>query len=141
MWRGSAVAAAAAIAAYAVYHHRRRRRASPSHPDKEATPDALDIGRVIVSDGDRAAAGSGSDSIDDIGRVISYWFDGDFSELLSTRWFVQHNSGAQRALDAHIAEAFGPLLRRAERGELCSWEQAPRGRLALILLLDQVTLA
>ena len=103
MWRGSAVAAAAAIAAYAVYHHRRRRRASPSHPDKEATPDALDIGRVIVSDGDRAAAGSGSDSIDDIGRVISYWFDGDFSELLSTRWFVQHNSGAQRALDAHIA--------------------------------------
>ena len=147
MWRGSAVAAAAAIAAYAVYHHRRRRRASPSHPDKEATPDALDIGRVIVLDGDRAAAGSGSggggggDSIHDIGRVISYWFDGDFSELLSTRWFVQHNSGAQRALDAHIAEAFGPLLRRAERGELCSWEQTARGRLALILLLDQVTLA
>ena len=119
MWRGSAAAAAAAaIAAYAVYHHRRRRRASPSLPDGEATPDATDIG-----------------------RVISYWFDGDFSELLSTRWFVQHNSGAQRALDAHIAEAFGPLLRRAERGELCSWEQAPRGRLALILLLDQVTLA
>ena len=81
MWRGSAAAAAAAaIAAYAVYHHRRRRRASPSLPDGEATPDATDIG-----------------------RVISYWFDGDFSELLSTRWFVQHNSGAQRALDTHIA--------------------------------------
>lgn len=74
---------------------------------------------------------------EDIGRVLSYWFDGDLSELLSTRWFVQPDSGAQRALDAHIARVFGPLLRRAERGELCSWEQTPRGRLALILLLDQ----
>ena len=121
MWRGSAVAAAAAIAAYTVY---RRRRPLPSDPEEEAKP----IGRVISHSDEEA---------EDIGRVLSYWFDGDFSELLSTRWFVQPDSGAQRALDAHIARAFGPLLRRAERGELCSWERTPRGRLALILLLDQ----
>ena len=126
MWRGSAVAAAAAaaaIAAYTVYHHRRR-RPLPSGPEEEAN----DIS-FYSSYSDEEA--------DDIGRVISYWFDGDFSELLSTRWFVQPNSAAQRALDAHIARAFGALLQRAERGELCAWEQTPRGRLALILLLDQ----
>jgi uncharacterized protein (DUF924 family) len=124
-WAAAAAAAAAAITAYAVYH--RRRRSWPSDPEEE--PD--DTGRAATNSGEEEA------DEDEIDRVITYWFDGEFSELLSSRWFVQPNSGAQRALDAHITRAFGPLLQRAERDDLRSWQRTPRGRLALILLLDQ----
>ena len=120
----AAAAAGAAITAYAVYH---RRRVWPSDPEEE--PD--DTGRAATNSDEEGA------DEDEIDRVITYWFDGEFSELLSSRWFVQPNSGAQRALDAHITRAFGPLLQRAERDELHSWQRTPRGRLALILLLDQ----
>ena len=122
----AAAAAGAAITAYAVYH--RRRRSWPSDPEEE--PD--DTGRSTANSDEEEEADE-----DEIDRVITYWFDGEFSELLSSRWFVQPNSGAQRALDAHITRAFGPLLQRAERDELHSWQRTPRGRLALILLLDQ----
>ena len=112
----AAAAAGAAITAYAVYH--RRRRAWPS--DAEEEPD--DTGRAATNSDEEEA------DEDEIERVITYWFDGEFSELLSSRWFVQPNSGAQRALDAHITRAFGPLLQRAERDELRSWQRTPRGR-------------
>ena len=39
--------------------------------------------------------------------------------------------------DSAIAERFSPLLERAIRGELDEWAQAPRSRLALIIVLDQ----
>ena len=40
-------------------------------------------------------------------------------------------------VDREIAERFGADLVRARRGELDGWVETPRGRLALIILLDQ----
>ena len=40
-------------------------------------------------------------------------------------------------LDARVRERFGTLVAAARRGELDGWAASPRGRLALILVLDQ----
>ena len=40
-------------------------------------------------------------------------------------------------VDREITERFGELLERARRGELDHWADTPRGRLALIIVLDQ----
>src|SRR6476661_7302616 len=39
--------------------------------------------------------------------------------------------------DSEIVERFPPLLDRAQRGDLDSWSDSPRSRLALIIVLDQ----
>lgn len=49
------------------------------------------------------------------------------------KWFFQSNV----ELDRTIRERFGPLLERARRRELDAWTASPRGRLALIVLIDQ----
>jgi uncharacterized protein (DUF924 family) len=68
--------------------------------------------------------------------VLEYWFGdaGSSAAALEKRmgfWFGT-------AHDAEIRERFGELARRAADGELASWADSPRRRLALILLLDQV---
>src|SRR3712207_231602 len=40
-------------------------------------------------------------------------------------------------VDREITERFGELLEQARRGELDQWADTPRGRLALIIVLDQ----
>lgn len=50
------------------------------------------------------------------------------------RWYL---GGAE--LDAEIRERFGALVAAALDGQLRHWRATPRGRLALILLLDQFT--
>jgi uncharacterized protein (DUF924 family) len=40
-------------------------------------------------------------------------------------------------VDREITERFGDVLERARRGELDRWADTPRGRLALIVVLDQ----
>jgi uncharacterized protein (DUF924 family) len=40
-------------------------------------------------------------------------------------------------VDQQIADRFGADVERARRGELNQWAETPRGRLALIILLDQ----
>jgi len=47
-------------------------------------------------------------------------------------WF---EGGAE--VDQEIRERFGADLERARKGELSDWAKTPRGRLALIVLLDQ----
>jgi uncharacterized protein (DUF924 family) len=72
-----------------------------------------------------------------IDDVLAFWF----GEPATTaeehgrkmrRWFM---GGPE--FDAEIRERFAPLVERALAGELDDWAQTPRGRLALILLLDQ----
>ena len=69
--------------------------------------------------------------------VLAFWFaggsanDADLGPHLS-RWF-----GRDAALDRSIAARFGAALEQAGRGELDGWAQTARGRLALIILLDQ----
>jgi uncharacterized protein (DUF924 family) len=72
--------------------------------------------------------------------VLAFWFgderdpiDGVAAlERRSALWF--HGGGG---FDKEIAERFGAALERARHGELESWAADARGRLALIILLDQ----
>jgi uncharacterized protein (DUF924 family) len=61
--------------------------------------------------------------------VIDFWF----RELAPNQWFVE---GAPE-LDQRVRTRFGVLVQAARRGALDHWAASPRGRLALILLLDQ----
>ena len=45
--------------------------------------------------------------------------------------------GGVPEVDREITERFGDVLERARRGELDHWAETPRGRLALIIVLDQ----
>lgn len=69
--------------------------------------------------------------------VLDFWFDGCQQDVphidaRMDRWF-----GASQALDSEVRERFGELVEMASRGELDHWADTPRGRLALIILLDQ----
>lgn len=71
-----------------------------------------------------------------IAELLDFWFDGDPTEHnrpLMKKWF-SGTGDEDRALERR----FGPLARSAADGELDNWRLAPRGRLALIILLDQL---
>lgn len=61
--------------------------------------------------------------------VIDFWF----RELTPRQWFT--DGGPE--LDALVRERFGALVEAARRGALDHWARTPRGRLALIIVLDQ----
>lgn len=69
-------------------------------------------------------------------EVLDYWFGpGDtVSDEVRQRWFKK-----SEATDRDIRERFGDAVARAGRGELDEWAATPRGRLALVILLDQFT--
>lgn len=76
--------------------------------------------------------------IEKIDEVLKFWFgplrDGFTSVDKSALWW-----GGSPENDNLISEQFGCRVRQALRGELDNWTQTPRGRLALIILLDQFT--
>jgi uncharacterized protein (DUF924 family) len=80
--------------------------------------------------------------MDEARSVREYWF-GRLplsAEALDSRmrlWFAEEGDAEQRARDAEIGERFGALSERAIGGELAEWADGPRGRLSLIILLDQ----
>ncbi|MDP3166075.1 MAG: DUF924 family protein [Hydrogenophaga sp.] len=71
--------------------------------------------------------------------VLDFWF-GDGLQLdwpsqdLNERWF-----GGGPAQDEVIRQRFGALVDTALGGGLTEWETEPRARLALIVLLDQLS--
>jgi len=72
-----------------------------------------------------------------IEQILSFWFgeidaDGLAKQEQAKRWFR-----ASAETDKLIRERFESDLQKAIQGQLTSWEQYPRGRLALIVLLDQ----
>lgn len=72
-------------------------------------------------------------------QVLDFWLgDGlakDWpSQDLGKRWF-----GGGAELDADIGARFGAAVQQAVAGGLQDWEQQPRTRLALVILLDQFT--
>lgn len=78
---------------------------------------------------------AGEESIE---AVLSYWFgdqedDVDVQKAQNSIWW---KGGAA---DQEIRERFGALVQRACSGELDDWAREPRGRLALVILLDQFT--
>lgn len=72
------------------------------------------------------------------GSLLAFWFEdtarpGANLDAAFARWFR-----ATPAFDALVAERFGEAIRRGGAGALDPWCEAPRGRLALIVLLDQL---
>ncbi|TDJ65027.1 MAG: DUF924 domain-containing protein [Proteobacteria bacterium] len=72
-----------------------------------------------------------------IEEILSFWFgeidaDGLAKKEQAERWFR-----ANAETDELIRERFASDLQKAIQGQLTSWEQYPRGRLALIVLLGQ----
>ncbi len=72
-------------------------------------------------------------------EVLSYWFpeginvaDPETMRRQGKRWMA---GGPE--VDREITERFGAVLEQARRGELDHWAETPRGRLALIIVLDQ----
>ena len=78
--------------------------------------------------------------MNEIEDVLSFWFgtcgaDGSLDPAKQKMWF-----GDGRKYDAEIRERFGALHERANRGELDKeWAATPQGRIALIVVLDQLS--
>jgi len=79
------------------------------------------------------------------GQVLDYWFAGvrDDVDALPERmrfWFGGHGDTQQDVAtrDAELRGRLGPVLENFESGALDIWRDTPAGRLALILLTDQV---
>lgn len=63
--------------------------------------------------------------------VLGFWFDGDRAR---PEWFRK-----DAAFDAQVRERFGATIAAALAGELDAWSASPRGALARIIVLDQLT--
>ncbi len=71
--------------------------------------------------------------------VLEYWFgeleeELDFPRDKKQLWWM-----GGEAIDADIRERFGDLVDEALAGGLSEWGETARGRLALVILLDQFT--
>ena len=69
--------------------------------------------------------------------ILDYWFGmpgsaAEIAQRQSKLWF-----GKQREKDRDISERFTPTFNAAIAGELDHWAESPRGRLALVIVLDQ----
>ncbi len=65
--------------------------------------------------------------------ILETWFPND-PEKANKLWW-----GKDPALDAELSERFGATLEAAKRGELDEWAVTAQGRLALVILLDQLS--
>ena len=70
--------------------------------------------------------------------VLRFWFAGRWStatmDAHQRRWF-----GRDAAFDGAIRTRFGHDIRAAAAGDHDGWADSPRGRLALIIVMDQLT--
>jgi len=75
----------------------------------------------------------------DAGDVLDFWFAdaADGPEAFARRNRVWFRGGAP--FDGECTGRFAATLEAAMRGELEHWKESPRGRLALIILLDQLS--
>lgn len=62
--------------------------------------------------------------------ILNFWFD----EISPEAWFKKDTE-----FDQQLAQRFGALVEKALAGQLDKWAENRDGRLALILLLDQMT--
>ncbi len=70
-----------------------------------------------------------------IEEILQFWFGPPAEEGWPSGvelWF-----GRSARVDRAVERRFGKLLVQAKSGKLDSWAETPRGRLALIILLDQ----
>ncbi len=71
-------------------------------------------------------------------EILSYWLPPGYdSDPVTFRQHVLRWMQGGPEVNKEITELFAPLLEQARRGELDWWAETPRGRLALIIVLDQ----
>lgn len=73
-----------------------------------------------------------------IRELLDFWFedcrnDPAAAEKMNRRWF-----GSDEERDREIEKRFGDWVEAAARGDLDSWRRTAAGKLALVLLLDQL---
>lgn len=61
-------------------------------------------------------------------QILNFWFD----ELQPKQWWA-----VDEAVDKEITQRFQSHLIKAAAGELYTWRETPKGRLAEIIVLDQ----
>ncbi|HSG66574.1 MAG TPA: DUF924 family protein [Gammaproteobacteria bacterium] len=69
--------------------------------------------------------------------ILAYWFGEPAQHEAEVDAHMRRWFGGGAGEDASLAERFGAAVAAASTGELDSWAVSARGRLALILLLDQ----
>jgi uncharacterized protein (DUF924 family) len=69
--------------------------------------------------------------------ILRYWFGPQPDDPSAIRQQISLWFTATEDTDRYVRRHFEADLRRASVGALDDWEQSPRGRLALIVLLDQ----
>lgn len=69
--------------------------------------------------------------------VLDFWFpdDGHWTSIETHVAFWEYRM--QGGVDEVILRDFGPITEAAARGQLDHWAETPRGRLALLIALDQ----
>lgn len=75
-----------------------------------------------------------------IEQILSFWFGDESAEYpyeKSKTWFSKQREAKNEDFDKLIMDTFQKDLVLATMGVYSSWEDTPRGRLALIILLDQ----
>lgn len=77
--------------------------------------------------------------ITDFDALLKFWFG---SGLDDPAWLQRRNQvwfGVDAGFDQLLRERFGDTLAAALQGELDGWAMSPRGALALVVVLDQLT--
>lgn len=69
--------------------------------------------------------------------VLRFWFGGSLEPGAALGRYERRWFRADPTLDATIRDRYAGLIRRGAAGELDDWTSTPKGRLALIVLLDQ----
>lgn len=73
-----------------------------------------------------------------VDSVLDYWFGPQHNGFpVTPRDALWWQGGAD--IDRDISVRFGATVEQALQGQLDAWQQTPRGRLALIIVLDQFT--
>ncbi|MCS0538690.1 DUF924 domain-containing protein [Aeromonas veronii] len=70
--------------------------------------------------------------------LLDFWFGDEADDVPRTTRQAPLWWGKSSETDALLASRFGELAEAAAKGSLTHWADAPSGRLALILLLDQL---
>ncbi|HDN9015105.1 MULTISPECIES: DUF924 family protein [Aeromonas] len=70
--------------------------------------------------------------------LLDFWFGDDADDATRAARQASLWWGKSRETDALLASRFGELAEAAAAGSLAHWAEVPVGRLALILLLDQL---
>lgn len=71
--------------------------------------------------------------------VLSFWFDPPAANQADAMQKVQRWFSGGPDMDREVTERFGAAVEKALAGGLDEWTTTSRGRLALVLLLDQFT--